>query len=409
MIIGSSKVKIAIAGLMALTITACISTHDSSHLEDDLSSQQILQKLQQPGEYSKALFWSPQERLIGFQNVETIFPHSTITKSPDATQLPSASTPIDLSYTVKGVDYNGQDIVNHTSQVGMVALLDGKVVFETYRAGINEDTRWVSFSVTKSVTSMLLGMAIKDGFIKSVDEPVTDFIPQLVGTAYQGVTIENVLNMNTGVKWNENYGDPYSDVALAGALNGDALVTYLAKLTRAHQPGSKFNYNTGETNLLGVIVGNAINEPLSTYLTRKIWHPMGFANNAIWVTDEQQSKELGGCCLTATLKDFARLGQLALQNGYWEGKQILPEGWIERSTKPSSTFERYGYQWWITQGGFSASGIFGQSILVLPKYNLVIASFGNTKSAIPTDDAKFIDHRNAIINALVSEVRQRQN
>jgi CubicO group peptidase (beta-lactamase class C family) len=258
---------------------------------------------------------------------------------------------------------------------GLIVVQDGRVRLERYGLGHRRDGRWMSFSVAKSVTSTLVGAAIRDGYIKSLDEPVTRYIPDLAGGGYDGVTIRQILTMTSGVRWNEDYTDPNSDVArmFAEAVTpgADTTVAYMRKLPRADPPGAKFVYKTGETNLIGVLVRRATGRKLADYLSEKVWRRYGMEHDAFWMTD-QSGAEVSGCCLSVSLRDYARIGLLSLEGG--EG--IVPAGWFADATRTHATFPGggYGYQWWtIPGGGYAAQGIFGQAILVDPANKLVMA------------------------------------
>ncbi len=192
--------------------------------------------------------------------------------------------------------------------------------------------------------------------------------------------------MASGVAWNEDYADPRSDVAQAGGLNGIELIRYLADLPKEHVPGDVFNYNTGETNLVGEILRSAIGNNASTYLATKIWQPFGMGQDANWVTGAPGAGELGGCCISATLRDYARLGLFALNDGVLpDGTRVLPEGWMGASTAPSKGSSGYGYLWWLyAEGAYVARGIFGQQIRVDAKRDLVIALHSNAPAAVDT-------------------------
>jgi CubicO group peptidase (beta-lactamase class C family) len=263
---------------------------------------------------------------------------------------------------------------------GLLVLKDGKIVLERYAMGRNPQERWTSFSVAKSVTSTLVGAAIQDGKIKGLDALVTDYIPELKGSAYEGVTIRQLLMMSSGVKWNEDYTDPASDVARAGAIDLEPgvnpIVSYMRRLPRATTPGSAFHYDTGETDLVGVLVSNAVGKSLAEYASEKIWKPYGMEQDGIWIVD-RAGHERGGCCMSMTLRDYARIGQFILDGGRTDdGRQVLPAGWTsEATTKRIDNGEGgYGYFWWIRrEGGFAAEGIFGQAIVVIPQERLVVA------------------------------------
>jgi len=265
---------------------------------------------------------------------------------------------------------------------GLVIVQDGKVRFEHYGLGFGPDGRWTSFSVAKSFTSTLVGAAIKDGAIRSLDDKVSQYIPDLRGSAYDDVSVAQLLTMSSGVRWNEDYEDPKSDVASFNNAEPDtgvdATVSYMRKLPRAHPPGTVWHYNTGETNLIGVLVSSAVKKPLSQYLEEKIWKPAGMEAKATWLLGKT-GHEIAGCCLQAATRDFARMGLLVLANGTTASRQIVPPDWFAAATHKQKDIgepgKGYGYQWWTyDNGAVAAQGIFGQGIFIDPKRHLVIAS-----------------------------------
>ena len=193
----------------------------------------------------------------------------------------------------------------------LLIVHDGKLRLERYGLDFDANGRWTSFSVAKSVTSTLVGAAIRDGHIKSMDDKVTDYIPQMKGSAYDDVSIRQLLTMTSGVQWNEDYADPKSDVALFNNHKPeegvDALVSYMRRLPRAVPPGTRWNYSTGETNLVGILVNQATKKPLATYLSEKIWVPAGMGSQATWLLSKT-GQEISGCCLQAASRDYARSG-----------------------------------------------------------------------------------------------------
>ena len=279
----------------------------------------------------------------------------------------------------------GTDVDAYMKDQRTAALLivhEGKVRFEKYGLDFSPDKRWTSFSVAKSFTSTLVGAAIRDGYIKSVGDKVSDYIPDLRGSAYDDVTIRQLLTMTSGVKWNEDYGDPKSDVALFAAHKADAgvdvTVSYMRKLKREEPPGTKWVYKTGETNLIGVLASSATGKNLSDYLSEKIWRPFGMEQDASWLLGST-GHEIGGCCIQASTRDFARFGLFMMGGGMADGKPVLPDGWIAEATTKQVDTNRpgfgYGYQWWTWDDGtYMARGIFGQGIFIDPKRKLVIAS-----------------------------------
>lgn len=324
------------------------------------------------------LFWNTEQKLEGFGNIKEILPTRQVSKSQNF--YPFRYDLLDLSnlkYKFKGEEFSLEDFIQTFKIAGLIVIRDGVILYESYDFGNDETTKWVSFSVTKSVTSMLLGAAIKDGHIKSVEDKVTIYLPQLLNSNYKDVSIKQVLQMSSGIDWNEDYEDPLSDVNIAGALNSLNLYQYLNNLNKKSSAGNKFNYNTGETNLIGGIVRAAIGDNLSNYLEKKIWKPFGMEFNAYWVIDTDYEQELGGCCLSATLRDYARLGMFAMNNGKLNnGVEILPKNWMKDSTTPSRNNSYYGYQWWLdgpAYQSFYADGVFGQFIWIDPVSKTVVA------------------------------------
>jgi CubicO group peptidase (beta-lactamase class C family) len=267
--------------------------------------------------------------------------------------------------------------------MGLVVVQDGKVLMEHYAPDHGADVPWVTFSVTKSVTSLLIGAAIHDGYIDSVTDPIVKYLPRLAGSEYGKSRVQDILQMASGIAWNEDYEDPESDVARAAALNGVALTDYLAQLPRMAPPGTRFNYNTAESNLLGEVLRSAIGMNAAPYLSQKIWQPMGMESDANWLLSLPEDRETGGCCISATLRDYARLGLLALADGVLpDGTRVLPEGWMAASTAPSQGYDGYGYKWWLdADERYGAYGIFGQAIAVDPQAKLVIAVHSNGQAA----------------------------
>ncbi len=233
---------------------------------------------------------------------------------------------------------------------GIVVLHDGKVRLERYALGYSAAGRWVSFSVAKSLTSTLVGIAIKDGYVSSVDDVVTRYIPELRDSAYDGVTVRQLLTMTSGAKWNEDYTDTKADVALfysAPVEPGmDATVSYMRKLSRDTTPGQKWHYNTGETNLIGVLVERATKKDLATYASEKIWAPYGMEQDASWMLD-RTNHEQGGCCIQATTRDYARFGQFILDGARIDGRSIVADGWLEAATRKQVDIGQPGGRLWL--------------------------------------------------------------
>jgi CubicO group peptidase (beta-lactamase class C family) len=278
----------------------------------------------------------------------------------------------------------------------LIVLQDGKVRLERYGLGFGRGGRWTSFSVAKSVTSTLVGAAIRDGFIHGMDDKVSQYIPQMKGSAYDDVSIRELLTMTSGVQWNEDYDDPKSDVARFNNHQPepgvDALVSYMRRLPRAAPPGTRWHYSTGETNLVGILVSQATKQPLATYLSKKIWVPAGMEQQATWILS-RSGQEISGCCLQAATRDFARFGQFILEGARIDGRSVVPDGWLDDATTTRVGIgERdrgYGYFWWTyADGSYAARGIFGQGIFIDPKRKLVIASSADWPKATDGDASR---------------------
>ncbi len=356
------------------------------------------------GERDQILFWTPEQQVAGYRNIDQLSQTRWVSASDDP--YPLTPAPRDLSsvtYEVEGETYTVEDYIGDRRIAGLLVVKDDEIVFERYGLGNDENSRWISFSIAKSVVSMLYGAAIVDGYIGGVDEPVTKYLPLLAGGGYDGVTIRNVLRMASGVQWNEDYADAESDVAtLPSPLVEQA--RYMAALEREHPAGEVFNYNTGETNMAGAVLRAAIGNNLSTYLQHRIWGPFGMEADANWVLHEPGGGELGGCCISATLRDYARIGIFAMNGGVLhDGTRVLPEGWMDDSTSPSPGYDGYGYLWWLNQGaGYAGRGIFGQMLWINPATNTVIV----THSAWPDATSReWSEHRSAVVAALADAVR----
>ena len=327
------------------------------------------------------LSWTPEQQAYGYRNMEKIVPVHVVKRGDHVRELP-AGTPIAPKWTYDGKAWSIDSYMAAMRTSGVLVLKDGKVVLERYGLGRKPDERWTSFSVAKSVTSTLIGAAIQDGYIKSLNDPVTAYIPELKGGGYEGVTVRQLITMTSGVKWNEDYTDPNSDVAKVGLSviepGVNPVVSYMSKLPRETAPGAKFVYKTGETDLAGILVSNAVGKPMSQYLSENIWARFGMEQDAVWV-DDVAGHERGGCCMSMTLRDYARIGQFMLEGGQAGGVQVVPEGWVADATSqhvalPAGGAETgYGYFWWLLPDGYAAEGIFGQQIFVYPKEKLVIA------------------------------------
>lgn len=330
---------------------------------------------------AQVLFWTDAQRSANFRNMEALFPGTTAAAA--APRVLAQGAPLAIS------DAEIDRFMAAQNVAGLMVVQDGKVRLERYGLGLGAQDRWTSFSVAKSFTSTLVGAAIKDGFIGSLNDPVTQYVPELKGSGYDGVTVEQILTMTSGVRWNEDYTDPDSDVAkmlsVPTAPGEDPTAAYLKTLPREAEPGSKWVYKTGETNLIGLIVQRATGKTLSAYAEEKIVRPAGFEGDLFWMVDPA-GQNVGGCCLSIRLADYARMGLFALEGGAGQ----VPEDWFGQASKQQTPIGLpgfgYGYQWWTYPGGaWGGQGIFGQAILIVPDKNLVIAVVSNWPKASSAD------------------------
>ncbi len=344
-----------------------------------------------------------------FRHIDRVFPSALVRHGAQAFPLPLAKHPLpDVVFSSGGRSLHLDDYVRLNRVAGLLVLHDGQIALERYEFGNTPATRWVSFSVVKSITSTLAAAALQDGLIRSLEEPVTKYLPQLGGSGYQGASIRNVLQMASGVRWNEAYTDAHSDrrhmLDLQGEQRPGALLHFMGTLPSAAAPGAEWNYNTGETYVLGALVRAAVKRPLSEYLSEKIWKPFGMEEDATWWTESPGGTEFGGSGFAATLRDYARFGQFVLQGGLAGRVPVVPDHWFPDAGQPKQVGGRlvpYGYMWWSEpDGAFRAFGIFGQSIYINPKKKVVVVVWSAqekpTGSALVSDTSFY----NGIVAAL---------
>jgi CubicO group peptidase (beta-lactamase class C family) len=333
--------------------------------------------------------WTQEEREFGFAHWDSVYAGRNVARGARVRPLPSGAALAALRPGTPGAEALARFMANE-KVAGLIVLQNGAVRMERYALGHSATGRWTSQSVAKAVASTLVGAAIKDGFIASLDDSVPKYVPGLRGSAYDNVTVRQLLTMTSGVKWIEDYTDPSSDLArfysepVEPGLN--ATVSFMRKLPSEAAPGTKWVYKTGETHLLGVLVSSATKQTLAEYLSAKIWAPYGMEQSAVWATDRTHH-ELAGCCLQAALRDYARFGQFVLDGGRVDGRSIVPDGWFEAATQrqvaTSDPVRGYGYQWWTLDAGtFAGIGIHGQLLYIDPARRLVVAL--NSAWPVPT-------------------------
>lgn len=364
--------------------------------------------------YDGALY--PDIQVRTFRNIDRLFPTRTVQHGTHVYPLPKSEAPLEaVEFTSAGKKYDMYDYLSLNRVSGLLILKDGKIAFERYELGNNAATRWMSMSVAKSIASTLVGAAIHDGCIKSIDDPVTKYLPTLAGSAYEGVTIKNLLQMASGVKWDETYTNPASDrrrmldLQLAGEPG--SILKFMSTLKRAGAPGTIWNYNTGETYAVGELIHAAVKKPVAQYLSERIWSNFGMESDASWWLDSPNGQEIAGSGLSATLRDYGRFGLFVMNQGMVGGERVLPQGWVaEAGTGKMIGGKKidYGYMWWIPdasanpvhEGAFFASGIFGQSIYINPGAKVVIVVWSARPKPTGADGVNDEDFFAAVVRAL---------
>lgn len=344
---------------------------------DDAAMRSAMEPVNTRG--TEVFTWDLEQKKSGFRAMEALFRARTIAAAGTPAPLPQGA-PLAAFETGGPLAAPLARFIEDEYVAGLIVVHDGKVRLERYALGQSAADRWTSFSVAKSITSTLVGAAIRDGHIEGLDTEITRYIDELKGTAYDGVTVRQLLTMTSGVAFNEDYADPESDIRRLyrepPAPGIDASAGYMRHQPREFEPGTQWRYKTPETNLAGLLVMKATGKPLADYLAEKIWQPYGMEQDATWLVDHV-GNEQGGCCLQATLRDYARFAQFILDGARIDGEPIVPEGWLDAatSTQADTGFPGgYGYQWWpLGDGTFQARGIFGQFIHLDPERRLVVA------------------------------------
>ena len=290
-----------------------------------------------------------------------------------------------MNYTVNHKTYALDDYLVKSDVLGFIVLKDNQIVFEKYLHGATPQDRFLSMSVSKSVVSVLLGVARDEGKIRSVDDPVTQYLPALKGSAYKDTAIKNLLQMASGIDFNEAYLDPKADVhrLLFDIIRGGEPFEAIAESVKSERPpGTAFHYQSINTQVLGEILQNATGTPLNKYAEEKLWKKIGTQSDAFFYESKNQPEICAFGCFNATLRDYARFGLMAMNYGQLGGTRVVSDAWMHESTTAPAFNPGYGYQWWLANNcgdhAFCAIGIYGQTIYVDPAKHVVIAQFRAT-------------------------------
>lgn len=341
--------------------------------------------------YKVVTLYDEDKIVDNFIGMHEFFSYTTIKASKSPVRLQETPKGLPVHFGFDGKKIKLMDFIEQNRTTGLLVIKDGDIVHEQYRLGFNKDKQHISWSMAKSFISALFGIALDEGHIQSIEQTVTDYVPELKGSGYDNVRIKDVLQMSSGVLFNEDYADFYSDINRFGrtiAL-GKSLDEFAATLTREREPGTYHHYVSIDTQVLGMILTRATGVSLTQYLQEKIWYSMGMENDAYWLSDDfGMELALGG--LNVSLRDYAKFGMMFAQKGMWEGKQIVPKDWVVDSITAdaphlqpgadnplSDSMHGYGFQWWLPFGRedeFNAQGIYNQFIFIDPDQKLVIAN-----------------------------------
>ena len=335
---------------------------------------------------------NPEINSFTFREAKNVFEYRDVRRGGEVWELPRAEGFAMPAIEAAGETRDYARFAEHTFTNAMLVLKDGLIVFEDYRNRMTAETRHTAFSMSKTITAMLVGIALDRGEIDSLNDPAEKYVPRLAGSGYEGVTIRQILQMRSGVDYEERY-DFGANPSFAGKLHEQAIVLNRMRFAegaletkRGNAPGSAFNYSTLDTMVLGWILEEATGETLEAQMEQRIWQPLGAEAEGFWLADGPPGagRALNGMGFNATLRDFARLGQLMLDDGMRGETRILPEGWIKQMTAMTPTggggFPGYGFQTWQIDeepGAFAAVGLAGQFIYVHPQTRTVIVKLSH--------------------------------
>src|SRR6266436_95845 len=296
----------------------------------------------------------PDAEVKAFAHSDQWFPMRVVERGNAVRPLPAAKTPLkNVKFEAGGKHYDLFDYLALNRVAGLLILKDGQVVLEDYELGTGPSTHWPSYSMAKSASSTLIGAALQDGSIASLDDLVTKYVPVLKGSGYESVSVRNVIQMASGVKWDETYTDPKSHrramLEIQLQQKPGSILAFMASLLKAGAPGTIWNYNTGETFVVGAVLEGATHKPLAQYLSEKIWQPWGMEADAKWQLESPNGAGFAGGGLAATLRDFARIGLLVQADGVIDGKRLVPPGWFDEAGSGKEIGGKqveYGYLWW---------------------------------------------------------------
>lgn len=365
-----------------------------------------------------------------FADMKSHYPTRDMPRSSRPFALPDgAAAGLPERFDCGGDSRSSEAHLQETDTAGLLALKDGAVRLERYALTGGRGTPWISWSVAKSFTSALVGIAVAEGLIESIEQPISDYATRLKGSAYDGVSIKNVLQMSSGARWVEDYSDRDSDIHRLGrAIVGESSMdAFLQGVVREVPPGTRCQYNSADTQALGALLIAAAGRPLADYMAEKLAEPLGFEHPGFWLLDHAGTEmALGGLNLIA--RDYAKFGELYRQGGVWRGEQILPRAWVEASLRPDAPHLHpgetmiagvklpmgYGYQWWLPEGDrgeFCGIGVYNQYLYVDPSIGVtIVKNSANRRYGVSPSEADNRDLESlAFLRAVARSLHTQEN
>lgn len=372
-------------------------------------SEPVLAPQLQTGEPSEVpvtvqnLRWAmlnPEVNSLTFRSMDRLFTTRTVAHAGAPSPLVRNDRPLDFSYSFGGQTYSAEQGLERTYTNAILIMKDGRIVHEAYRNNTDPSSRFMGWSTTKSLVSILIGIALDQGLIKSIDDPVDRYLPELGQGGYKGVTIRQVLQMRSGVDYEERYDFANPGIAASNHIaalvkNNRRFVDPARTIRRKHAPGAKFEYKTIDTAVLGLLIERVSGSTLAAYMARNLWEPLGAEADGFFIMDGAPGvgREFSGAGFNSTLRDYARIGQMMLDGGKANGRQIVPASWVALSTRATANVADpepgYGMQWWMMGGSaYSAIGLQGQYIFVDPATRTVVVKFSYFPPAEAAADAE---------------------